>query len=362
MCHKSPNINFLDFTLVSNYFCIYGELGVLGDELGGEKMTALDEAANSKDISKGVRVTYSGIGMSADTYIEARCFQAKSVTEGKITGSLIVATDDNLIRTVAVSAGAVLVGSERIVNELKVVRKAIMYKLESAIAKETGTAMRHPSLHGKHEEITFKMGKFEVVDKRNTKNTRQERYRKKIGEKKAARERMLNSLMDEGKIDEEKAKINLAPNPSISIASKSDEVTDVSQVDTVITNKKKLAENNLLSDLVEKFENPGERDSPKATLNEYYQITQKHSINLKNQYYTRCKSENGGTIWNAEFTCPITNADQQRQLEDDSREKLKQFLPDQVRQIKNVLGDDFDKGILKYKITVINTTASQFQM
>ena len=42
---------------------------------------------------------------------------------------------------------------------------------------------------------------------------------------------------------------------------------------------------------------------------------------------------------------PSLNADQQRQLEDDSREKLKQFLPDQVRQIKSVLGDDFDKGI-----------------
>jgi predicted RNA-binding protein with PIN domain len=309
-------------------------IGVLGDDVGGERITEQDMENTSKDVAKGVRVTYSGIGTTADTYIEGRCFQAKNVTEGKLTGSLIVVTDDNLIRIAAVSAGAVLVGSERIVDELKVVRKAIMYKIESAIARETGVPMRHESLHGKHEEITFKMGKFKVVDKRNTTNTRQERWRKKTAEKRAARERMLNSISDEGKLDERKiievgAKLPSLQKKKQTKPEKSSEIeyikkhthvpslqkqeqikakrsNNVVSIGTQKNMRSSANENGLLAGVVQKFEE-FDVTSPKAILNEYYQVQHRVSINLKNQYITQSKSDGSSTIWNADFQCPITN-------------------------------------------------------
>ena len=282
-------------------------LGVLGDDVGGEKITAVDMETKSKDVSKGVRVTYSGIGTSADTYIEARCFQAKNVTEGKMTGSLIVVTDDNLIRVAAVSAGAVLVSSDRLIDELKVVRKAIMYKIESAIAKETGGPMRHQSLHGKHEQTTFKMGKFEVIDKRNTTNTRQERWRKKIAEKKAAKERMLSSISDE-RLAEQVPRIEVGSKlPSIKNIQKPIEVNMNADVNTKkkSTPRSIAVRNDALNELTKKFEEPG-LSSPKGILNEYYQIQHKISVNLKNQYITQSKTDGPETIWNADFLCPIT--------------------------------------------------------
>jgi predicted RNA-binding protein with PIN domain len=55
-------------------------------------LTAADRAI-TKDVSKyGVRIIYTGSGIEADSYIEERCTRAKNVTQGRKTGTLIVAT------------------------------------------------------------------------------------------------------------------------------------------------------------------------------------------------------------------------------------------------------------------------------
>ena len=58
------------------------------------------------------RVVYLGVGMSADGYIEERCMEVKKVTKGEITGSLIIARDDNMIQTVANSVGAIFMSAD----------------------------------------------------------------------------------------------------------------------------------------------------------------------------------------------------------------------------------------------------------
>ena len=147
--------------------------GALGDGPGSqgtrEKITKADEEA-SKDVTlNGVRIVYSGAGTSADGYIEQRCFEAKKVTDGKLTGSLIVATDDNMIRNAACNAGALCMSSGRMVDELKALRKATMYRVEAAVAKANGHAPRPAKLHGTIMPNTFGRGSGNVIieDKRN---------------------------------------------------------------------------------------------------------------------------------------------------------------------------------------------------
>jgi predicted RNA-binding protein with PIN domain len=147
--------------------------GPLGDGPGSqssrEKISNSDQQA-SKDVTlNGVRVVYSGAGNSADGYIEQRCFDAKKVTDGKLTGSLIVATDDNMIRSVACNSGALCMSSGRMVDELKALRKATMYRVEAAVAKVNGHAPRPAKLHGKTMPNMFARGSGNVIieDKRN---------------------------------------------------------------------------------------------------------------------------------------------------------------------------------------------------
>jgi len=120
--------------------------GVMGDGPGGigrnDKISRLDREASREVTDHGVRVVYSGAGTSADGYIEKRCFEAKSVTGGTMTGSLIVASDDNMIRTAASSSGALCMSAERMVDELKVVRKATKYRVEAALAVVNGENVR----------------------------------------------------------------------------------------------------------------------------------------------------------------------------------------------------------------------------
>ena len=95
-----------------------------------------------------VRTVYTGSGVEADTYIEGRCAAAKNVTLGKITSSLIVATDDAQIRLVANSAGALCMGSDRFVLELRAVKKSMQHRVETAMAEVNGVAMRPEKLWG----------------------------------------------------------------------------------------------------------------------------------------------------------------------------------------------------------------------
>ena len=65
--------------------------GPLGDTRL-RRVTPADKVA-SKDVSKyGVRTVFTGSGVEADSYIEARCAEAKNVTNGSKTGTFIVAT------------------------------------------------------------------------------------------------------------------------------------------------------------------------------------------------------------------------------------------------------------------------------
>jgi predicted RNA-binding protein with PIN domain len=61
---------------------LYGPLG------HGAVSTTKSMAQNSqKDVSKhNVRVVYTGVGIEADSYIEARCASAKNTTNGQVTG------------------------------------------------------------------------------------------------------------------------------------------------------------------------------------------------------------------------------------------------------------------------------------
>jgi len=95
-----------------------------------------------------VRSVYTGRGIEADTYIEGRCMASKNETLGKITSSLIVATDDLQIKLVASGAGALCMSSSRFVFELKAVRKGMQFRVEKAMADATNTLIRHESLWG----------------------------------------------------------------------------------------------------------------------------------------------------------------------------------------------------------------------
>ena len=120
--------------------------GVLG--YTRQSLMAVDKAAN-KDVSKfGVRQVFTGTGVEADSYIEERCANAKNVTGGEYTGSFIVATDDAMIRLAGQNAGALCMGADRFVDELKAVKKAVAYRVEAAMAKVNGEAMRPEKLWG----------------------------------------------------------------------------------------------------------------------------------------------------------------------------------------------------------------------
>jgi predicted RNA-binding protein with PIN domain len=99
-------------------------------------------------VHKTVRVVYTGRGVEADSYIQNRCAEAKNVTEGKITSSLMVATDDSMIRMAALNAGALCMSADRFLNELKAVRKAMQYRVEAAMAAVNGHVMRPEKLWG----------------------------------------------------------------------------------------------------------------------------------------------------------------------------------------------------------------------
>lgn len=140
--------------------------GVFGKGPGTTRVTASDRAA-SKDVSKyGVRVVFTGVGIEADSYIEARCAEAKAVTDGAITRSFIVATDDSMIRMAGMAAGALCMSASRFVDELKAVKKATEYRVELAVAKANGHAVRPESLRGKAMP-SFGRGSVLIEDKRN---------------------------------------------------------------------------------------------------------------------------------------------------------------------------------------------------
>jgi predicted RNA-binding protein with PIN domain len=114
---------------------------------GATATTPRAERASTRHVSKhGVRVVYTGSGVEADSYIEARCARAKNVTSGKLTSSFLVATDDQMVRMAGLNAGALCMGAERFVTELKAVRQSVAYRVEAAVAAANGHAIRPDAL------------------------------------------------------------------------------------------------------------------------------------------------------------------------------------------------------------------------
>jgi predicted RNA-binding protein with PIN domain len=143
--------------------------GPLGDGPGRTARAKPSDRALNKEVSKhGVRVVYTGVGVEADSYIEARCAKAKNVTSGKLTGSFIIATDDSMIRLAGQSAGAMCMSADRFVDELKSMKKAIEYRVEAAMAKVNGSVIRPEKLRGTSIHVgRFGRGSIVVEDKRN---------------------------------------------------------------------------------------------------------------------------------------------------------------------------------------------------
>ena len=147
-------------------------VGPLGHSVTGSKSATtasrIERANNIEESKHGVRVVYTGRGIEADSYIESRCGEAKGVTDGRVTGSFIVATDDAMIRVAGQSAGALCMSSKRFVDELKSNKKAIEYRVEAAMAKVNGQAMRPEKLRGSYFH-NFGRGSVLIVDKRKGK-------------------------------------------------------------------------------------------------------------------------------------------------------------------------------------------------
>lgn len=176
---------------------INGPLGDAGP--GGERISLSDrEFTRHNTNSKGVRIVYSGIGASADSYIEKRCLDAKAITQGKLSvagGSLIAASNDVMVRLVATGAGALVMSSDRLVDELKAVKKITEYRVEAALAMVNRESRREQlrnnlnmpmmqgarglgtstpvglseTADGKQVVNTFRGGQFIIEDKRKRK-------------------------------------------------------------------------------------------------------------------------------------------------------------------------------------------------
>jgi predicted RNA-binding protein with PIN domain len=141
-------------------------VGPLGNGPGSSSPTRLDRETKASITKHGVRQVFTGVGVEADTYIEARCAKAKNVTDGQFTGSFIVATDDAMIRLAGTNAGAMCMGADRFVDELKAVKKAVEYRVEAAVARVNGHSIRPEKLRGTHFR-RFGKGSALVEDKRN---------------------------------------------------------------------------------------------------------------------------------------------------------------------------------------------------
>jgi len=142
--------------------------GPLGSGPGVNRVTRSDQEANKSVSKHGVRTVFTGVGIEADSYIEERCAKAKNVTKGELTGSFIVATDDTMIRLAGQGAGAYCMSAGRFVDELKSMKKAIEYRVEAAVAKANGQAIRPEKLRGTHFH-NFGRNSVLIEDKRNRK-------------------------------------------------------------------------------------------------------------------------------------------------------------------------------------------------
>ena len=193
--------------------------GPLGDNPGGKQVSMPDRESRKQDTGRGVRIVYSGVGASADSYIESRCIDAKGITQGKLSvsgGSLIVVSNDAMIRMVASGAGALCMSSDRIIDELKAVKKVTEYRVGVAMAIANGgnaqpSRINMPSMQGakgfgtnsvgvtevdgKQVVNTFRGGQFVIEDKRKKKVKKKKTEDAEV-KKKAAFEDMVEGTQN----------------------------------------------------------------------------------------------------------------------------------------------------------------------
>jgi len=150
-----------------------GPLGYGPGGLEAVKSRSVDSRVY-KDVSKyGVRVVFTGSGVEADSYIEKRCREAKNVTNGAITRSFIVATDDGMIRLAGLNAGALCMSASRFLDELKAVRKGTQYRVEAAMAKVNGQEIRPESLRNSNTGIIFR-NKMQMKERNSQRSERKQ--------------------------------------------------------------------------------------------------------------------------------------------------------------------------------------------
>jgi len=138
-------------------------VGPLGHGPGNKvRVLAGDRNSRKSVTNEGVRVVFSGVGMEADSYILERCHKAKNVTKGKTTGSLMVATDDGLIRTSAMGAGALCLSAGRMVDELKSVKNIVRNALQASVERIEKKA-RESRWEGKYRILDEKRDGYKVL-------------------------------------------------------------------------------------------------------------------------------------------------------------------------------------------------------
>lgn len=85
----------------------------------------------------------------------------------------LVAQDDVMIRLAGENAGALCMGSERFVNELKAVKKTVAHRVEAAMAMVNGHAMRPEKLWGTNVFTTGPIVRSPTTTKKETTATTQ---------------------------------------------------------------------------------------------------------------------------------------------------------------------------------------------
>jgi len=174
-------------------------VGPLGSGPGGKATPTPQDRMARKDVSKfGVRTVFTGVGIEADSYIERRCADAEEVTNGMMTSSFIVISDDGMIRLAGQSAGALCMSADRFIIELKAIKKSVADRVETAVARLNDAAQPiAPQATQAGTYIhTYGRGSVLIEDKRKMK---EERKRLKQEKEEALEE--LNKEIDEEEIE-----------------------------------------------------------------------------------------------------------------------------------------------------------------
>jgi len=193
---------------------------------GSGRIETLKSPSSNMEIStyltnNGVRIVFTGRGVEADTYIEKRCFDAKKATNGVVTRSFIVATDDGMIRVAGENAGALCMSASRFVDELKAARKGILLKAEAALS-----ARKRPGEYVSLEEtgglLSLTYGDRDsgsnIIPIRKINGESQRAYKKRLEQEELQRKEQEQQR----KLEQQKQRQNLLKQQASSLGGKED--------------------------------------------------------------------------------------------------------------------------------------------